>query len=114
MLPVFDDPILEVEGLCTYYGTSQALFDASLVAPRTGAVAVLGLNGAGKTTLLKSIVGELAPARGRVLLDGTDVTRMPTHQRIRRGVGYVPQEQAVFGSLSVRENLLVGGNKQPR
>ena len=113
MLPVFEDPILEVEGLCTYYGTSQALFDVSLVAPRTGAVAVLGLNGAGKTTLLKSIVGELAPARGRVLLDGTDVTGMPTHQRIRRGLGYVPQEQAVFGSLSVRENLLVGGINNP-
>ena len=62
---MFDDPILEVEGLCTYYGTSQALFDASLAAPRSGAVAILGLNGAGKTTLLKSIVGELRPARGR-------------------------------------------------
>jgi branched-chain amino acid transport system ATP-binding protein len=113
MLPVFEDPILEVEGLCTYYGTSQALFDASLMAPRTGGVAILGLNGAGKTTLLKSIVGELDPARGRVTLDGSDVTGIPTHQRIRRGIGYVPQEQAVFGGLSVRENLLVGGINNP-
>ncbi len=104
-----EDPILEVEGLCTYYGTSQALFDASLVAPRTGAVAILGLNGAGKTTLMKSIIGELNPARGRLVLDGSDVTKTPTHQRIRQGIGYVPQEHAVFGSLSVRENLLVGG-----
>ena len=104
-----EDPILEVEGLCTYYGTSQALFDASLVAPRTGAVAILGLNGAGKTTLMKSIIGELNPARGRLILDGSDVTKTPTHQRIRQGIGYVPQEHAVFGSLSVRENLLVGG-----
>ena len=104
-----EDPILEVEGLCTYYGTSQALFDASLVAPRTGGVAILGLNGAGKTTLMKSIIGELTPARGRLVLDGSDVTKTPTHQRIRQGIGYVPQEQAVFGSLSVRENLLVGG-----
>jgi len=106
---VSEDPILEVEGLCTYYGTSQALFDASLVAPRTGAVAILGLNGAGKTTLMKSIIGELNPARGRLILDGSDVTKTPTHQRIRQGIGYVPQEHAVFGSLSVRENLLVGG-----
>ena len=106
---MFEDPILEVEGLCTYYGTSQALFDASLVAPRTGGIAILGLNGAGKTTLMKSIIGELTPARGRLVLDGSDVTKTPTHQRIRQGIGYVPQEQAVFGSLSVRENLLVGG-----
>ena len=113
MLPVFEDPILEVEGLCTCYGTSQALFDASLVAPRIGGVAILGLNGAGKTTLLKSIVGELIPARGRVMLDGSDITKISTHQRIRQGVGYVPQEQAVFGSLSVRENLLVGGINNP-
>ena len=104
-----EDPILEVEGLCTYYGTSQALFDASLVAPRTGGIAILGLNGAGKTTLMKSIIGELTPARGRLVLDGSDVTKTPTHQRIRQGIGYVPQEQAVFGSLSVRENFLVGG-----
>lgn len=104
-----DAPILEVAGLCTYYGTSQALFDATLAAPRTGAVAVLGLNGAGKTTLLQTIVGELRPERGTIAFDGADVTRMPTHKRIQRGLGYVPQEQAVFGQLSVRENLLVGG-----
>ena len=104
-----EDPILEVEGISTYYGTSQALFDASLVAPRTGGVAILGLNGAGKTTLMKSIIGELNPARGRLLLNGSDITKTPTHQRIRQGIGYVPQEQAVFSSLSVRENLLVGG-----
>ena len=110
---MFDDPILEVEGLCTYYGTSQALFDAQLAAPRTGAVAILGLNGAGKTTLLKSIVGELRPARGRVMFGQSDVTETPTHQRIRQGLGYVPQEHAVFGQLSVRENLLVGGITNP-
>ena len=113
MSPVSEDPILEVEGLCTYYGTSQALFDASLVAPRTGGVAILGLNGAAKTTLMKSIVGELDPERGRVVMDGSDVTKIPTHQRIRQGLGYVPQEQAVFGSLSVRENLIVGGLSNP-
>jgi len=113
MSPVSEDPILKVEGLCTYYGTSQALFDASLVAPRTGGVAILGLNGAGKTTLMKSIVGELNPERGRVVMDGSDVTKIPTHQRIRQGLGYVPQEQAVFGSLSVRENLIVGGLSNP-
>lgn len=110
---MFDDPILEVAGLCTYYGSSQALFDATLSAPRTGGVAVLGLNGAGKTTLLKTIVGELRPVRGSIGFDRADVTKLATHQRIRRGLGYVPQEQAVFGQLSVRENLLVGGITAP-
>jgi branched-chain amino acid transport system ATP-binding protein len=110
---VFDDPILEVAGLCTYYGSSQALFDTALSAPRTGGVAVLGLNGAGKTTLLKTIVGELGPTRGTIAFDGANVTRLPTHQRIRRGLGYVPQEHAVFDQLSVRENLLIGGITTP-
>ncbi len=108
-----EQPILEVADLCTYYGTSQVLFDVSLSAPRTGAVAVLGRNGAGKTTLLKSIVGELNPARGAVAIDGADATRQPTERRVRRGLGYVPQEQAVFGRLSVKENLMIGalGNR---
>jgi branched-chain amino acid transport system ATP-binding protein len=101
-------PLLEVEGVCAYYGRSQALFDVSLSAPARGAVAVLGRNGAGKTTLMKSIVGELAPARGRIRFDGLDSTGTPTERRVRRGLGYVPQEHAVFGRLSVRENLQVG------
>ena len=106
---MFDDPILKVTGLCTYYGTSQALFDVEISAPRIGGVAILGLNGAGKTTLLKSIVGELRPRKGHITFDQKDVNHVPTHRRIRRGLGYVPQEHAVFGELSVRENLLVGG-----
>jgi branched-chain amino acid transport system ATP-binding protein len=71
-------------------------------------VAILGRNGAGKTTLLKTIMGELRPQRGRIDFDGHDDTRTPTEQRVRRGLGYVPQEHAVFGRLSVRENLHVG------
>ncbi len=106
---MFDDPILNVTGLCTYYGTSQALFGAEISAPRIGGVAILGLNGAGKTTLLKSIVGELRPRKGQITFDQEDVNHVPTHRRIRRGLGYVPQEHAVFGELTVRENLLVGG-----
>ena len=109
---MFEDPILQVEDLCTYYGTSQALFDASVSAPRTGSIAVLGLNGAGKTTLLKTIVGELSPTRGVIGFDRSDVTQLPTHQRIRRGLGYVPQEHAVFSQLSVRENMMVGSITQ--
>jgi len=97
-----------VQQLSTYYGTSQVLFDVDLEVGRQGGVAVLGRNGAGKTTLMKTIVGELRPRRGRIEFDGRDDTRTPTEQRVRRGLGYVPQEHAVFGRLTVRENLLVG------
>lgn len=100
--------MLAVQQLSTYYGTSQALFDVDLTVGRQGAVAILGRNGAGKTTLLKTLVGELRPRRGRIDFDGHDDTRTPTEQRVRRGLGYVPQEHAVFGRLSVRENLQVG------
>ncbi len=76
--------------------------------PWRGGVAILGRNGAGKTTLMKAIVGELPVLGGAVSLDGRDVGKLPTEQRIRRGVGYVPQEHSVFAKLSVRDNLAVG------
>jgi len=105
---VSEAPLLSVHEVSTYYGHSQALFDVSLVAGHQGAVAILGRNGAGKTTLLKTVMGELRPQRGRVEFQGRDDTRTPTEHRVRRGLGYVPQEQAIFGRLSVRENLMVG------
>src|ERR1700710_2498456 len=73
-----------------------------------GGVAILGRNGAGKTTLMKAIVGELPLLGGSVSLDGRGVGQLPTEQRIRLGLGYVPQEHSVFGRLSVRDNLAVG------
>jgi branched-chain amino acid transport system ATP-binding protein len=103
-----ETPLLEAEGLCTYYGTSQALFDVTLKVPSHGAVAVLGRNGAGKTTLLRTLAGELVPKRGSIKFDGGEATRMPTEARARRGIGYVPQEYAVFARLTVKDNLLVG------
>ncbi len=102
------DTLLEADGLCTYYGTSQALFDVSLKVPSQGAVAILGRNGAGKTTLLRTLAGDLEPARGSIKFDGEDATRLPVEERVRRGIGHVPQEQAVFSGLTVKENLLVG------
>jgi branched-chain amino acid transport system ATP-binding protein len=107
-------PLLDAAGLCTYYGTSQALFDVSLKVPSRGGVAILGRNGAGKTTLLKTLAGDLLPARGSVRFDGSDVARLPTERRMRLGIGYVPQEQGVFGRLTVRENMLIGAMTDPR
>ncbi|HKA64249.1 MAG TPA: ABC transporter ATP-binding protein [Methyloceanibacter sp.] len=104
---MFEPRFLQVRELCVAYGTSQVLFDVTLAAPRRGAVAVLGRNGAGKTTLLKTIVGELTARSGTIAMDLHDITRMPTERRIRLGVCYVPQEHAVFGQLTVRENLEV-------
>jgi branched-chain amino acid transport system ATP-binding protein len=106
--PPSSAPVLAVHELSTYYGTSQVLFDVDLQVGRRGGVAVLGRNGAGKTTLMKTIVGELRPRRGRIELDGRDETRTPTEQRVRWGLGYVPQEHAVFARLTVRENLVIG------
>ncbi len=105
--------ILAVRDVCTFYGTSQVLFDVSLALPARGAVAVLGRNGAGKTTLMKTIVGELRPRHGSIEFQGQPCTRMATEQCIRRGLGYVAQEQAVFGQLSVQENLRVGALTNP-
>jgi branched-chain amino acid transport system ATP-binding protein len=103
-----DDSYLDIRNLDAGYGRSQVLFDVTMNVPWRGGVAILGRNGAGKTTLMKAIIGELPLLAGSVSLDGRDVGRLPTEQRIRLGFGYVPQEHAVFGRLSVRDNLKVG------
>jgi branched-chain amino acid transport system ATP-binding protein len=103
-----DISLLQARELCAAYGRSQVLFEVNLQAPSRGAVAILGRNGAGKTTLLKTLVGDMLPTAGTVEFDQRDVTRGATEQRIRAGMGYVPQEQGVFGKLTVRENLEVG------
>jgi branched-chain amino acid transport system ATP-binding protein len=100
--------MLEVRDLCAAYGRSQVLFNVDVTASRRGAIAILGRNGAGKTTLLKTIMGELKATAGAISLEGRDALRLPTERRVRLGIGYVPQEHAVFGRLSVRENLEVG------
>ena len=107
-----EESILNVDTLSAGYGRSRVLFDVSLSAPRTGAVAVLGRNGAGKTTLLKTLAGEIKPMGGSIVFDGKDCAGEGTEHRVRRGLGYVPQEQAVFGTLSVRENLALGATTQ--
>jgi branched-chain amino acid transport system ATP-binding protein len=105
---VSEGTVLQVRDLRTSYDRSQVLFGISMTAPRRGAIAVLGRNGAGKTTLMKTIVGEMTAQGGDIQFDGRDTTHLPTEQRVRLGMGYVPQEHGVFGRLSVRENLQVG------
>jgi branched-chain amino acid transport system ATP-binding protein len=103
-----DDKYLDVQNLDAGYGRSQVLFGVSLDVPWRGGVAILGRNGAGKTTLMRAIIGELPLLAGSVSFDARDVGKLPTEQRVRLGFGYVPQEHAVFGRLSVRDNLAVG------
>ena len=102
------ETILDVRGLDAGYGRSQVLFDINLFARRTGAIAILGRNGAGKTTLLKALIGDLKPMRGCIRFDGLETLNVTTERRVRLGMGYVPQEHAVFGKLTVRENLALG------
>ncbi|MEO7245020.1 MAG: ABC transporter ATP-binding protein [Rubrivivax sp.] len=106
-------PLLQVDGLSAGYGRSQALFDVSLKAPPRGTIAVLGRNGAGKSTLLKTLFGELSPMAGTIGFDGAPVQHEAAERRVRRGIGYVPQEHAIFAKLTVRENLLLGCVRQP-
>jgi branched-chain amino acid transport system ATP-binding protein len=111
---VSDAALLAVQDLNAGYGRSQVLFDVSLTAPARGGVAILGRNGAGKSTLLRTLFGELPPLSGAIVFSGTPVGAVPAEERIRRGLGYVPQEYAIFSKLSVRENLVLGAIRQPK
>ncbi len=105
-------PLLETEALCAGYGRSRVLFDVAIEVPQQGAIAVLGRNGAGKTTLLKTLAGDLVPMSGVIRFGGQSIGDTPMELRIRAGIGYVPQEDAAFSGLSVRDNLLLGAIRQ--
>ena len=100
---------LAVEHVEAGYGGVIALQDVSITARAGTITAVLGANGAGKTTLLATISGLVRARKGRVALDGTDLTRRPTEEIVRAGVAHVPEGQAVITELTVEENLRVGG-----
>ena len=89
------------------YGETVVLNGVSLTLPMSGTLALLGRNGVGKSTLLATIMGHTTMHGGRIQLAGRDITAMPIHHRVYAGIGYVPQEREVFGSLTVAENLLV-------
>ena len=100
---------LTVEHVEAGYGGVIALQDVSITARPGTITAVLGANGAGKTTLLATISGLVRARKGRVALDGTDLTRRPPEEIVRAGVAHVPEGQAVITELTVEENLRVGG-----
>jgi branched-chain amino acid transport system ATP-binding protein len=104
-----DAPLLDVNAIDVFYGDFQALFGVSLSVRAGQVVAVIGANGAGKSTLLKSIAGLMRPHRGEILFDGAPVTGVPAFDVLSRGIALVPEGRRLFPSLTVEENLLIGG-----
>src|SRR5258707_5532820 len=99
--------MLKVEQLHTYYGESHVLQGIDRFVAAAQCVAVLGRNGAGKTTTLRSVLG-LTPARhGRVVFNGIDITRLPTHRIVKSGIAFVPEDRGIFPTVTVEEHLAI-------
>jgi urea transport system ATP-binding protein len=107
------DSLLKVEGLNQYYGGSHILRKLAFEAKAGEITVILGRNGVGKTTLLKSLMGVVGVKTGTVMLDGVDITRATSYERVRQGIGYVPQGREIFGRLTVDENLRMGLATKP-
>lgn len=105
--------MLKVEGVNQYYGGSHILRGLDFEAKAGEVTVVLGRNGVGKTTLLKSLVGLVSIKSGSIRLDGTEVQRLTPYERVRRGIGYVPQGREIFGRLTVEDNLRMGLASKP-
>jgi branched-chain amino acid transport system ATP-binding protein len=101
--------LLVLENITGGYDKSDVLREVSLEVPDNSVVALLGPNSAGKSTLLKVASGLIKPTRGRVILNGADVTRLPPYKRAKLGLCHIVEGRGIFPSLSVRENLLVCG-----
>jgi branched-chain amino acid transport system ATP-binding protein len=102
---------LSVSELNSHYGPAHILFDIALDVGEGEVVALLGRNGAGKSTTFRSIVGLVALRTGQIIFEGKDISSAPTHEIVRAGLGYVPEERRIFTDLTVEENLEVG--RQP-
>jgi branched-chain amino acid transport system ATP-binding protein len=99
--------LLELDGVDAYYDQSKAIEGVSFDVAQGEVLAMFGRNGAGKTTTLRSVVGVLHPREGTVRFKGEDVTRTPKFERVRMGMGYVPEDRQVWSNLTVHENLAV-------
>jgi len=102
--------LLKLEGIDAYYGDLQALYGVSFEVEQGRVFALVGANAAGKSTTLRVISGLVTPRQGRVVLDGTDLTHVPAHQRVDLGIVQVPEGRRLFPFMSVAENLLLGAH----
>ena len=100
--------MLDLRAIDTFYGETQALFGVSLAVAAGEVLALLGPNGAGKTTLLRSVLGLTRPRRGEIHFRGKPITRRPTHQIARAGIGWVPDDRRLCPTLTVAKNLALG------
>ena len=100
--------MLEIDNLSAFYGNSRALQNVTLEVADAGFLSVLGRNGVGKTALLRAIVGLMDRTEGSIRLDGEEIAATPTHDRVRHGIGYVPQGRGILPQFTVRENLKLG------
>jgi ABC-type branched-subunit amino acid transport system ATPase component len=105
-------PALAAEGVTSGYGEVAIIRDVSIQVAQDEIVTIIGPNGAGKSTLLKALFGLLPPWQGRVSLAGKEVTGLPPERLVRQGIGFVPQTDNVFSSLTIRENLAMGGTNR--
>jgi len=105
-------PGLVLEAIYTAYDRADVLSGVSLEVEPGKITCILGSNGAGKSTLIRSILSLTAPRSGRILYDGADITALPTHQIVRRGIACIPEGRKVIPKMTVRDNLLVGGYQE--
>jgi ABC-type branched-subunit amino acid transport system ATPase component len=101
--------ILLAKDICSGYGDTEILHRVSIHLKKGEIITIIGPNGAGKSTLLKTLMGYLTPFHGKIFLYDEDVTRLRPDEMVRKGIGYVPQLDNVFPSLTVEENLEMGG-----
>jgi len=100
--------MFEVHNLSAAYGQSEVLHAVNMSASAGEIVALVGRNGMGKSTLMKSLIGVMPSRSGRVMVDGADVSALPSYQRVAHGLSYVPQGRQIFGTMTVKENIESG------
>jgi len=108
---VSEPALISASGLHTYYGASHILHGVDFQVRRGETVALMGRNGMGKTTLLRTLMGLTPPKRGRVMINGRDMTGAPAHAVARAGLALVPEGRGIFSSLSVREHLVMAARR---
>jgi len=106
-------PLLRLQGVQTFYGAIQALKGVDLEVNQGEIVTLIGANGAGKSTLMMTICGTPRARHGRIHYDGQDITGLPTHEIMRRGLAQSPEGRRIFPRMSVQENLLMGAHGRP-
>ncbi len=100
--------MLQMENIACYYGESCVIENLHFSVPAGKVVSLMGRNGVGKSTTLKSIMGIVKTPQGKILFDGKDIAKLPTHERAKLGIGYVPQGRDIFSQMTVQENLELG------